>query len=57
MFLAYVNDMIGDLKCTEKLLADDSSLVTTVYDTNVAADDINSDLEHIKLLIYRCMSK
>ena len=53
VFLAYANDMTKDLKCTTKLFADDTSLFTTVYETNVAADDINSDLKHIKLWVHR----
>ena len=49
MFLVYINDLTKDLKCTVKLFADDTSIFTIVRDPNVAAIDLNHDLEHIKL--------
>ena len=49
MFLVYINDLTKDLKCTVKFFAYDTSIFTVVHDPNVAAIDLNHDLEHIKL--------
>ena len=49
MFLVYISDLTKDLKCTVKMFADDTSIFTVVHDPNVAAIDLNHDLEHIKL--------
>ena len=49
MFLVYINDLTKDLKCTVKLIADDTSIFTVVNDPNAATVDMNHDLEHIKL--------
>ena len=46
-FLAYINDLTADLKCSVKLFADDTSLFTVVRDPNIAANDMNHDLELI----------
>ena len=49
LFLIYINDLTNNLKCSVKLFADDTSLFTTVEDPNIAASDMNHDLEHIAL--------
>ena len=49
LILLICNDLPKDLKCTVKLFADDTSIFTVVLDPNVAAIDLNHDLEHIKL--------
>ena len=49
MLLVYINDLTKDFKCTVKLFADDTSIFTVVHDPNVAAIDLNHDLEHITL--------
>ena len=49
LFLIYINDITHNVKCGIKLFADDTSLFTTVQDENVAALDLNSDLEKINL--------
>ena len=46
-FLVYINDLTADLKCNVKLSADDTSLFTIVEEPNVAAEDMNHDLELI----------
>ena len=46
-FLAYINDLTADLKCSVKLFADDTSLFTVVRDPIAAANDMNHDLELI----------
>ncbi len=53
LFLIYINDLSEDLKCTVKLFADDTSLFTTVKDPVLAADDMNHDLNRIKLWAHR----
>ena len=47
-FLVYINDLTENLKCNVKLFADDTSLFTVVKNSNVAANDMNHDLELIK---------
>ena len=49
LFLIYINDLTNSLKCSMKLFADDTSLFTAVEDPNIAASDMNHDLEHIAL--------
>ena len=53
MFLVYVNHWTKDLKCTVKLFAGDNPISTVVHDPNVAAINLNHDLEHIKLWVNR----
>ena len=45
--LIYINDLVDDLSSDAKLFADDTSLFTIVYDENVAAEQLNSDLKII----------
>ena len=49
LFLIYINDITDNVKCSIKLFADDTSLFTTVQNENVAALDLNRDLEIINL--------
>ena len=44
-FLHPVNDLIDDIKCNVKLFADYTTLFWVVDDPNVAASDLNHDLE------------
>ena len=46
-FLVYINDFVDNISANVRLLADDTSLFTTVYDESVAADQLNIDLETI----------
>ena len=47
LFLVYINDLAVGLKCNVKLFADDTSLFTVVEDSNIAANDMNHDLDLI----------
>ncbi len=47
-FLVYINDLTENLKCKVKLFADDTSLFTIVQDSNIAASDMNHDLELVR---------
>ena len=49
MFLACINDLTENLKCSVKSFADDTSLFTIVKDPKVAADYMNHDLNLIQL--------
>ncbi len=51
-FLVYINDLTAGLKCNVKLFADDTSLFTVVEDSNIAATDMNHDLELIRKWAY-----
>ena len=46
-FLVYINDLTCELKCNVKLFADETSLFTLVQEPNVAAEEMNDDLELI----------
>ena len=46
-------DWAEDLKCTIELFADDTHICPVVKDSNVAADDIKHDLEHVKFWAHR----
>ena len=47
-FLIYINNLTDDLKCNIKLFADDTSIFRVVDNPNVAASDLNHDLEAIE---------
>ena len=46
-FLVYINHLIDDLSSDAKLFADDTTLFITVYDENIAAEQLNNDLKII----------
>ena len=46
-FLVYVNDLTADLKCNAKLVADDTSLLTVIRESSIAANDMDHDLKLI----------
>ena len=48
-FLLYINDLTNNLKCSVKLFTDDTSLFTVKPDPNLAASDMNHDLDQIAL--------
>ena len=48
-FLVYTNDLTHQLTCNVKLFADDTPIFRVVDDLNVAASDLNHDLEIIGL--------
>ena len=47
LFLIYINDLVDNISSEEKLYADDTSVFTVVYDVEIAADQLNRDLEII----------
>ena len=47
-FLIYINDLCDDLSCEVKLFADDTSLFTMVFNENISAQNLNSDLRKIQ---------
>ena len=49
LFLIYINDLTTNLKCSVKLFADDTSLFTIVQDPNLAASNMNHNLDQISL--------
>ena len=51
-FLVYINDLATDVKCSVKLFADDTSLLTVVEDTASSASDMNHDLDLINRWAY-----
>ena len=46
-FLIYINDLVDNLSSEAKLFADDTSLLSVVYDESVTAEKLNEDLETI----------
>ena len=47
LFFIYINDFTEGLTNNIKLFADDTSLLSVVYDTQTSANDINEDLKSI----------
>ena len=45
LFLIHTNDLAVNISSDTKLFADDTSLFTVVYDTDIAANQLNRDLE------------
>ena len=48
-FLIYINDLVGNVKCDAKMFADDTSLYSVVVDERKTAEDLNRDLETVRL--------
>ena len=48
-FLAYINDLIVNLKCNGKMFADDTSLFKIVDDVGRSADVLVVDLDKVHL--------
>ena len=53
LFLIFINDLLDNLTSNPKLLADDTSLFSTVTDPNVTANQINKDLYNISTWIHQ----
>ena len=47
LFLMYISDLVDNISSEAKIYADDSSVFTVVYDVDIAADQLNRDLEII----------
>ena len=48
-FLVYINDIVENVNCDVKIFADDTSLFSVVKDEGKTADEMNSDLERVRL--------
>ena len=46
-FFIYINDLSDGLEALAKLFADDTSLFSKVYDSNVSARQLSNDLQKI----------
>ena len=53
-FLIYINDSVDNISSEAKLFADDTSLFTVVHDADIAADQLNRDLEIISNWAQQC---
>ena len=53
LFLVYINDLPENLQSTVKLFADDTSLFSTVYEPNISASQLESDLKKISHWAYK----
>ena len=52
-FLVYINGLVESISSGAKLLADNTSLFTVVYDEGTAADQLNRDLKVISDWAYQ----
>ena len=50
LFLIYINDLPDGLESSVKLFADDTSLLLTVYDPNMLADQLDKDLQKYQIV-------
>ena len=53
LLLVYINDLPENLQSTVKLFADDTSLFSTVYEPNISASQLESDLKKISHRAYK----
>ena len=53
LFLIYINDLPENLQSTVKLFADGTSLFSTMYDPNISASQLGSDLKKISCWAYK----
>ena len=49
LFLIYIDDLTNNVRCGGKLFADDTSLFTAAQGPNLAASNMNHDLDHMAL--------
>ena len=47
LFLIYTNDLSDGIISNVKLFADDTSIFSTIHDSNTSASNLNSDLQKI----------
>ena len=57
LFLVYINDLVGNVRCDIKLFADDTSLFSVVYDKSKTAEELNRDLERVRLWAWQWKMK
>ena len=48
-FLVYINDLVDNVHCDVRMFADDTSLFSVVNEVNRTAEDLNRDLETVRL--------
>ena len=48
-FLVYINDLVENVTCDVKMFADDTSLFSVVEDERRSADELNADLNRVRL--------
>ena len=48
-FLVYINDLVENVDSDVKMFADDTSLFSVVYDEATTAQQLNRDLERVRL--------
>ena len=53
LFLIYINDLSDGIISDVKLFADDTSIFSTVFATNISADNLNNDLKKISEWAYK----
>ena len=53
LFVIYINDLPENLQSIAKLLADGTSLYSTVYVPNISASQLESDLKKISFWAYK----
>ena len=56
-FLVYINDLVEDIRCDIKLFADDTSLFSAVYDVSKTAQDLERDLERVRIWAWQWKMK
>ena len=49
VFLVYINDLVENVNCDVKMLADDTFLFSVVEDERRSADEFNADLDRVRL--------
>ena len=57
LFLVYINDLVGNVRCDIKLFADDTSLFSAVYDESKTAEELDADLERVRLWAWQWKMK
>ena len=53
LFLVYINDLPQGLRCNAKLLADDTSLSSTITSPAISSSSLNEDLVKITHCVYQ----
>jgi hypothetical protein len=49
LFIIVINDIVRDIGASIKLFTDDSSLYVTIESPNIAANNLNNDLQKIHI--------
>ena len=47
LFLIYINDLLGNVKSTCKIFANETSLFSSVFNKNFSRNELNTDLQSI----------